>query len=157
VKNKATTNKATLPGFVSDDDDYAKHCHARNMSTEKEETARKVLMAYDARAHKADVTGYGDGLPAVISAKWYMGRSQAASIVYCSVWIRTRAGRRLSGRGSAGGAGYHKGSAAFAEALDSAGITLSRDIHGAGDSEVEDAMAAIAEAAGYGRCPWRII
>lgn len=90
----------------------------------------------------------------VCTARWWMGRSREASTVYCSVWIRRpgiskdgtwiKEGAWWSGSGSAGGGGYHKGSAALDEAIRSAGITLSRSISGTG--ECEQALMAIAKA-----------
>ena len=92
----------------------------------------------------------------VCTARWYMGRSREASVVYCSVWIRRPAlrsrtngetlqeGAWWSGSGNAGGYGYHKGSAALDAAIRSAGITLSRSVSGTG--ECEDALMAIAKA-----------
>lgn len=58
----------------------------------------------------------------VVSARAYMGKSKQASTVYASIWVC--AGVYTSGRGSAGGYGYHKESAAFQDAISSAGIEL---------------------------------
>lgn len=64
---------------------------------------------------------------------------------YCAIWIG--AGDKWGrGQGKAGGYGYHKASAALAEAIDDAGIKLSRSISGVGDSAMEEACAAIARA-----------
>lgn len=53
-----------------------------------------------------------------VLARFYMGRSAAASVVYCSLWVSTRAGDRyFGGTGSAGGYGYDKVSAAFQAAV----------------------------------------
>ena len=92
----------------------------------------------------------------VCTARWYMGRSREASVVYCSLWVRRPAIRNAtktgyikegawwSGSGQAGGYGYHKGSAALDGAIRLAGITLSRSISGTG--ECEEALMAIAKA-----------
>lgn len=56
----------------------------------------------------------------VITARFYMGRSASASVVYCCLWINNVA----SGKGNAGGYGYHKESAALQYAITSAGIEL---------------------------------
>lgn len=70
------------------------------------------------------VTGYKNGeLTELITARWYMGRSSQASVVYCCVWVHGKP-FWMSGKGQAGGYGYHKYSAAFAAALSSAGIKL---------------------------------
>ena len=67
----------------------------------------------------------------VVTARAYMGRSRSASNVYASIWVRgTTAETCTSGKGSAGGYGYHKESAAFAEAISSAGIELYGDVYG---------------------------
>ena len=97
-----------------------------------------------------------DNLYEICTARWYMGRSREASVVYCSLWVRRPAipnsaktgtpkeGAWWSGSGSTGGYGYHKGSAALDEAIRSAGITLSRSVSGTG--ECEQALMAIAKA-----------
>lgn len=59
----------------------------------------------------------------IVTARAYMGRSRSASTVYASVWVHYME-NVCSGKGSAGGYGYHKESAAFAEAIRSAGIEL---------------------------------
>jgi hypothetical protein len=59
----------------------------------------------------------------IVTARAYMGRSRTASTVYASIWVH--AGElSASGKGSAGGYGYHKESAAFQDAIRSAGIEL---------------------------------
>jgi hypothetical protein len=110
-----------------------------------------------------------------VRAEWYMGRSSSASVVYCNVWIN-HGDFNVSGTGSAVGGGYHKKSAAFAEALASAGVELygspyseagKTEAHGAGtytshykpsqrchiggcgDSAVNEAMKAVGQALGF--------
>ena len=93
-----------------------------------------------------------------VTARFYMGRSSSASVVYCCLWVDGR----YSGRGQAGGYGYHKESAALQEAIKSVGIQLKGDpygregkeggncsIHGIGQQGMELALKAIARAAGY--------
>ena len=82
-----------------------------------------------------------------IIVRWYMGRSRSASKVYCSIWVHGTV--HTSGHGSAGGYGYHKKSAAFAQAAESANIKLSQDVGGRGDGAVRDACSAILKAMGY--------
>ena len=89
-----------------------------------------------------------DGLKEVIKARCYMGRSASASTVYASIWIYS-GGTHTSGKGKAGGYGYHKESAAVAEAIKSAGITIDTDISGVGDGAICDALEAIARALGF--------
>ena len=111
-------------------------------------------------------------LRAIVTARFYMGRSASASVVYCCLWVRgrTKAGEvYTSGAGTAGGYGYHKESAALATAIRSAEIELFGDqyqaddsrkrnkeparIDGCGSSAMDGALLAIAKAAGaIGQC-----
>lgn len=110
--------------------------NARNYSSEKE-LCRGMY-----------VIGTRNGrLDEVITARFWRGRSTNASVVLCSVWVRCDP-TWTSGRGSAGGGGYHKMSAALQEALNDAGITLDGDISGYGDQAMEEALEAVARAAG---------
>jgi len=92
-----------------------------------------------------------DGLQELVSARFYRGRSRNASQVFCTVWIHGRS----SGTGKAGGYGYCKKSAAFAAALEQAGIILTDDkgkpayISGTGMTAVHQALKAIGRALGY--------
>ena len=63
-----------------------------------------------------------------VKVEWYMGRSSKSSVVYCNIWV----GNVYSGTGKAGGGGYCKRSAAFSEALRSAGIEIDEAIDGRG-------------------------
>ena len=94
------------------------------------------------------VVNSDDGLKNIITVRCYMGRSASASTIYASLWV-CDAEHRTSGTGKAGGYGYHKESAAIAEAIRSAGIELDKDIAGAGESAIEQALGAIAYALGY--------
>ena len=105
----------------------------------------------------------------------------AGVTVYCSIWVQSvKENKRpadwvygsTSGKGSAGGYGYHKSSAAVAEAIKSAGIVLTgfpygspatsvtpaqtrallkkpAYIGGCGDESIRCALLAIAYAAGH--------
>lgn len=95
----------------------------------------------------------------VITVRCYMGRSASASVVHAVLWVRCADGEWTSGSGSAGGYGYHKESAAIADAIKSAGIDL-RDLEndrkdhwfafgGTGTSYYPQVFEAIARAAGY--------
>ena len=103
---------------------------------------------------------YKGKLAEVIKARFYMGRASSASVVYCNVWVGM--GPHLSedgeivyfaggasGKGSACGYGYHKMSAALAEALDSAGVKLDKDISGVGETAMQEALTAIARKVGF--------
>ena len=111
-----------------------------------------------------DVVGTIDGkLCSIVTARCYMGRSSSASVVYACLWVHGK-DVYTSGRGQAGGWGYHKESAAIDSAIRSAGIELygspygsERDkadakkqtsISGVGSSAIDDALMAIAKAAG---------
>lgn len=111
--------------------------NARNLSYDKELIAATVAVDLDT------------GCEPVV-ARWYMGRSRGASRVYCSVWVHGQ-DVETSGRGWAGGGGYCKKSAAFAEALGSAGVALSEDVSGRGLSAVREAVLAICAALGATR------
>ena len=66
---------------------------------------------------------------------------------YCVLWTQGN-GR---GEGKAAGYGYHKPSAALGAAISDAGIALSTPIGGHGDSAMESAILAIAQAIKPGR------
>lgn len=97
------------------------------------------------------VVNSAEGLKNIITARCYMGRSASASTVYASVWVNGP-DHFTNGTGKAGGYGYHKQSAAIAEAIRSAGIELDKDIAGVGDSAIEEALEAIASALGFDNC-----
>lgn len=122
-------NRATLPEQGV--------CNARNLGDDKETIHRKVLVAHDV-----------DGFHELVDARWYMGRSKSASVVYCSVWVHGP-GCESSGYGTAGGYGYHKTSAAFQAAAESAGIRFEALCDGCGDGPMELAIRAIGHAMGY--------
>jgi hypothetical protein len=94
------------------------------------------------------IVGIRNGqLKELVTCRAYMGRSRSASTVYASVWIKMPDGF-ASGHGDAGGYGYHKESAAIAYAIQSAGIDLSEDIAGRGDSAIREALLALGKLAG---------
>lgn len=88
----------------------------------------------------------------VVTAYFLMGRSSSASVVTCSLWVHGKQNGQYfetSGQGKAGGYGYHKDSAALADAIDSAGIKLDRSISGVGSEAMREALLAIGTALGY--------
>lgn len=129
-----------------------KESNGKNYADTKETINTMNLVAHDAKGNMTT--------PVIV--RLYMGRSNKASTVYCSVWVSGN-GYHTAGHGSAGGWGYHKGSAAMQEALSSAGISLigspycgetQREgepcsISGCGSSSMESAMVAIAQALGF--------
>ena len=81
-------------------------------------------------------------LQCAVTVRFYMGRSSKASVVYCTFWAHN-ATMSVAGSGRAGGYGYCKQSAALADAITAAGITMSRSIHGTG--EIREAINALVE------------
>ena len=110
--------------------------------------------------HRYHVIGlFNDVMAACVDCCVYMSRSgDGASPVHCALWVRVGASKHdggriffndtTSGKGRANGYGYHKLSAAIADAIESAGIKLNSDISGVGDNAVCDALAAIGRACG---------
>ena len=119
--------------------------NARNMAYEKETVKQMILVA-----HK------GGEFSEPVTVRWYMSRSgDGASPVYCSMWVHCSP-YHVSGRGVAKGYGYHKASAAFQEACNSAGIELSQPVDGRGDSMVREALFAMGEALGFDQAEMHI-
>ena len=152
------TNTATLPETTQGTYGMEYPNNAKNLGGDKEtiETTRLIVFSAKERKRKyaeAKLNDWSpnphDGFETAVDVRFYMGRSNSASTVYCSVWIRTADGDFISGHGSAGGYGYHKTSAAFQDAIDSAGIKLEASVHGCGDRPMKRAMLAIARACGY--------
>lgn len=128
------------------------HSNARNLSHEKETVATYKVIGKFPKGK----------LQVLCEARMYMGRSNTASTVYCSLWVHGK--KSTSGRGQAGGYGYHKESAALQSAINSAGISLfgatfsntdqkinlkrSANIGGVGDDAMRTALISIARAAG---------
>lgn len=119
--------------------------NAINLGDKKETIASRTLLAFEDGKFKE-----------LIVARWYMGRSSSAMQVDCSVWFHSAIMEAshaqwtdCSGRGKAGGGGYCKQSAAFADAMRNAGIKCDHDISGRGMSTVEDAMIALGKQQGF--------
>lgn len=68
----------------------------------------------------------------------------------CCLWV-WHGDKNANSSGHAGGYGYHRPSAAAAEAFKAAGFVLERDIAGVGDTAMEDAMRALAVHLGIAR------
>ena len=112
-----------------------------------------VSNAVNYKGQKELVKSYNvitDTLREIIIARCYMGRSASASTVYASIWVNAP-DIHTSGKGKAGGYGYHKASAAVADAISSAGITLDTNISGVGDGAIKESLEAIANALGFER------
>lgn len=67
---------------------------------------------------------------------------------YACLWVHS-GDIHASGSGWAGGYGYHRPSAAANEAIKAAGFKLSGPISGYGETIMQDALKAIAEALGH--------
>lgn len=78
---------------------------------------------------------------AIVTARIYY----PGTVARCALWV-SGSDRYGRGAGSAGGGGYHKQSAALADAIRDAGIKLDQSISGVGDSAMERACEAIARA-----------
>mgnify|MGYP001199441990 CR=1 FL=1 len=155
MKTKQPYMKAVMPA--------ASVCNARNYGGEKE--LIRGIKLIDKKTERV-----------IVDARWYMGKSASASTVYCSLWCRGHgaydAAHSTSGKGTAGGYGYHKASAALASTIASAGITLYGSpyghpsngdtdkatkamlkrlahIGGCGDGSIDCALLSIAYAMGY--------
>jgi hypothetical protein len=63
---------------------------------------------------------------------------------YVCLWAHGE-NKHTSGSGSAGGYGYHRPSAAAAEAISAAGIKINQNISGRGDTAIIEAAEAIAK------------
>lgn len=111
--------------------------NGRNLSRDKE-----LVQTYNLIAHK------NNELREVITVRCWMGRSRTASTVYATIWVHGP-DCWVSGHGQAGGYGYHKISAAVADAIRSAGIELDQSISGVGEQGIRAAMEAIALKLGY--------
>lgn len=147
--------------------------NAVNMSDKKEVVARYLFAAINPDYDPKD--GYSKRIVTPVDVRVYMGRGSSSSVVYCSVWARSRKGAKLtrvftegkkgekgqrlsmdpaqtihvSGRGSAGGYGYHKESAAIEDAFGSAGFSFEGHFGGCGDGPAEHAVAAAAAFLGW--------
>lgn len=115
------------------------HSNAKNYSTKELITVWSVV-AHDPADHNAP-------LKEIISTRWYTGKSNQASTVYCNLYLY--ADCRNNGTGKAGGYGYDKQSAALQDAIESAGVKLDTAIDGRGSSASREALEAIAVDMGY--------
>lgn len=95
-----------------------------------------------------------DTARSVVTARFY----GSGPTVYCVTWFHDlhRYGYAdlawsVRGYGKAGGYGYHKQSAAFAEALQRAGVSLAENVAGVGETAMQDAMEALAKHLGIAR------
>lgn len=88
----------------------------------------------------------GNVLRELVTLRLYMSASASANRVTAILFVNAYP-ISITASGSASGYGYHKGSVAAMDAIDSAGITLSENISGRGDDCIREALKAIALAA----------
>lgn len=106
--------------------------------------------AYKARDNQALLRQYavlGEteyGIRELVIARLYASLRRDANRVTCILW--TNGGHNANASGTASGYGYHKGSAALADAISNAGIKLSENIAGRGNTAMHEALLAIARA-----------
>ena len=105
--------------------------------------AQKFLISYRKEKYfSRQVSGLvwdGDKIREAVILRIYQTDARA----YACVW--TYCTGYNSGSGCAGGYGYHRASAAAANAIYNAGFDLSEDIAGRGDSAIREAVKAITE------------
>lgn len=106
--------------------------------------------AYRARDNQALLHQYTvlaeteNSIRELVIARLYASRRHDANRITCILW--TRGGHNANASGCASGYGYHKGSAALADAIRNAGIKLTENISGCGDDAMREALLAIARA-----------
>jgi hypothetical protein len=131
--------------------------NARNLGDTKE-----TVKTYTVHGLKVNEHGRPISRP-LVTLRLYCGRSRSASTVYSAIWVH---GDNFwtTGKGSAGGYGYCKYSAAAQSAIDSAGVKLYGtpysstgevdfdkpcDIGGVGETAIKAALLSIGQALGY--------
>ena len=124
-------------------------------------TIKKDAKTKFTRSHRKEGKYYFNSYTAIVDGIDYEGKPTKKTPVelrlygtgsknYACLWVNDiKSNIHTSGSGSAGGYGYHRPSAAAAEAIMNAGIDLSEHIDGRGESAIEEAVKAIAEALGY--------
>lgn len=106
--------------------------------------------AYKARDNQALLHQYTviaeteNGIRELVIARLYASLRRSANRITCILWTNGRHNANASG--AASGYGYHRGSAALADAIQNAGIQLSENIAGCGYDAMRVALLAIARA-----------
>lgn len=104
--------------------------------------------AYKVRDNQALLHQYSviaeteNGIREIVIARLYASRRHDANRITCILWTNGRHNVNASGWAS----GYHKGSAALADAIRNAGIKLTENISGCGNEAMRKALLAIARA-----------
>lgn len=106
--------------------------------------------AYKARDKQALLHQYSviaeteNGIREIVIARLYASLRRDANRITCILW--THGSHNANASGWASGYGYHKGSAALADAIRNAGIELTDNISGCGNDAMREALLAIARA-----------
>ena len=85
-----------------------------------------------------------NGIRELVIARLYASLRRYANRITCILW--TDGSHNANASGWASGYGYHKGSAALADAISNAGIKLTDSISGCGYDAMREALLAIARA-----------
>ena len=85
-----------------------------------------------------------NGIREIVIARLYASLRRDANRITCILW--THGSHNANASGWASGYGYHKGSAALADAISNAGIELTEDIAGCGHDAMREALIAITRA-----------
>ena len=106
--------------------------------------------AFKARDNQALLHQYSviaeteNGIRELVIARIYASLRRGANRVTCILW--TDGSHNANASGWASGYGYHRGSAALADAISNAGIKLTENISGCGERAMREALIAIARA-----------
>lgn len=103
-------------------------------------TARDRVVAHLSRGYKAVTIDKNGKMLELVDVR--IGETN--SNCYACVWIND-ADKLGYGSGKAGGYGYHKASAAIAEAFKKAGVEFDESFSGYGDEAMKEAIKAVAE------------
>lgn len=125
-------------------------------------TIKEVKQTKFTTSHRKEGKCYFESYTAIVNSTDYEGKPTMKTPVelrlygtgaknFACLWVHdsSNSGVSRNGSGSAGSYGYHRPSAAAAEAISNAGFELSEDISGRGSQAIETAIKAIAEALGY--------
>lgn len=111
-------------------------------TSHRKENVKTYFNNYKAIAVREDGTHF----TAVDVRMYYTG-----STMYCCFWYSDARNIWGNGSGKAAGYGYHKGSAAFSEAIRNSKFTLDQSISGIGETAIYGAIQAICEALNIGK------
>lgn len=108
-------------------------------------------------SHRRETGGLHREYSLLVPSPYYEGEANAvvtlrlywpSTVCYACLWVHSEK-VTTQGSGSAGGGGYCKASASAGEAIANAGFTLDKDICGASESAIREALRAIAVEIGH--------